>query len=550
MRNEKKNNTGNQFSQNKQGFLNIHASVVSLELVWQALEQGDDRQALFVFRQDVRELTTAAMEAGYTKVADLTSIIDLMLAPVIAREEKFTAELRSIIRDYLSAARELSLQEPVLQAKPAEYRVEDQGTHPEVLLLQPDQWLAKELYRQISHFGYVVRIIDDYESLLSAVARGKPHGIIIDDALVASGALTGAHAAELRQHIGQRLPLIFLGNHGDVESRLAAARAGADIYLVKPIDFHELVDQLDRINADDAPEPYHIIVVEDSATQAAYYSAILKKAGMITTIVSDPMRVLDVMCENTADLVLMDMYMPGCNGMELAKVIRQVPRHASIPIVYLSAEMELNRQLDALSLGGDDFLTKPINPVHLIRSISIRAERARSLRTLMVTDNLTGLLNHSRIKEQLQAEVARAQRTGAPLSFAMLDIDCFKSINDTHGHHVGDRVIKTMARVLQQRLRQTDFIGRHGGEEFAVILPGASIDKAAMILDQLRTDFSKVYQLAPGGAFNVTFSGGVATLTDAGDAVTLAVAADQALYVAKREGRNRIARYRECTTAE
>jgi diguanylate cyclase (GGDEF)-like protein len=542
MRNENKNNRDIQ-PQYIQDHPDIHASVVSLELIWQALDQGDGRQALKVFQHDIRELTAAAMAAGYPKVADLTSIIDLMLAPVIAREEKFTAELRSIVHDYLAAARELSLREPVVRAEPAGHRVAEKGAYPEVLLLQPDQQLAKELHRQISHFGYVVRIVDDYESLLGAVAKSKPYGIIIDDELVATGALTSEHAAELRQHIGQRLPLIFLGKHGDVESRLAAARAGADVYLVKPVDFHELVDQLDRIDTDDAPEPYHIIVVEDSATQATYNSAILKKAGMIATVVSDPMRVLDVMCENTADLVLMDMYMPGCNGMELAKVIRQVPRHASIPIVYLSAEMELNRQLDALSLGGDDFLTKPINPMHLIRSISIRAERARSLRTLMVTDNLTGLLNHSRIKEQLQTEVARAQRTGSVLSFAMLDIDCFKSINDTHGHHVGDRVIKTMARVLQQRLRQTDSIGRHGGEEFAVILPDAGIEKATMILDQLRADFSKVYQLAPGGAFNVTFSGGVATLADTGDAVSLAVAADKALYTAKREGRNRIARY-------
>src|SRR5690606_34245987 len=97
--------------------------------------------------------------------------------------------------------------------------------------------------------------------------------------------------------------------------------------------------------------------------------------------------------------------------------------------------------------GGDDFLTKPIDPAHLIRSVTIRAERARILRTFMLTDNLTGLLNHTRIKEQLHSEVARARRNGGRLAFAMLDIDHFKSINDTHGHQVGDRVIKTLARV-------------------------------------------------------------------------------------------------------
>jgi diguanylate cyclase (GGDEF)-like protein len=366
---------------------------------------------------------------------------------------------------------------------------------------------------------------------------------VIDHASAGIGGISPQLAAELRQRAGERVPLIFLGQHDDVESRLRAARGGADVYLVKPFDLHELIDQLDRIGIDGKQEPYHIVVVEDSPTQAAYYSAILKKADMVPVVVSDPLRVLDVMNENAADLVLMDMYMPRCNGMELAKVIRQVPRYASIPIVYLSAETELNRQLDAMSLGGDDFLTKPINPSHLIRSVSIRAERARSLRTFMLTDNLTGLLNHARIKEQLQHEVARAERGGGRVAFAMLDIDNFKSVNDTHGHHVGDRVIKTLARMLQQRLRQTDYIGRYGGEEFAVILPDAGPGEAIDILDEIRLAFAKVHQFAPAGMFSVTFSAGVASFPSSRNNSQLALDADKALYAAKRAGRNRIVGY-------
>lgn len=544
MRNENDNSVHTQVLHRTQDHQNLHALAVSAERIWQALRSDSTQSILIEFQQDLRDLTAAATDVGHSRVADLTSITDLMLAPVIAGEERFTAELFDIVRDYLRAAREISLQEPVVAAEARRRQTERAGAYPEILLLQPDQRHAEELQEQISHFGYIVRLVENHHELLRVAEHCLPHAIIIDDVLVTNHVVTREYTAQLRRHTGsQRVPLIFLGKHGDVESRLAAARAGADIYLVKPIDFHELVDQLDRIDNDSTPEPYHIVIVEDSATQAAYYSAVLQKAGMIATVVDDPFLVLDVMSENTVDLVLMDMYMPGCNGMELAKVIRQVPQHASIPIVYLSAEMELDRQLDAMSLGGDDFLIKPVNPVYLIRSIAIRAERARSLRTLMVTDNLTGLLNHSRIKEQLQAEVARALRNDTLLSFAMLDIDHFKSINDTYGHHVGDRVIKTLARVLQQRLRQTDSIGRHGGEEFAIVLPGADIDKAVIILDQLRTDFGKIYQLAPSGAFNVTFSGGVATLADTGDAATLAVAADKALYIAKGKGRNCIARF-------
>jgi len=519
----------------------VETLAAELERAWEQLRHGAQGAQLAPLQESTRALIAAAESDGYPKVAELASIIDVMLAPVVQDEEPFTAEFQQIVRDYLRALRRLSRQP---STKPIERPIpppaeNDAREAPIVLLLEPNATLARDLQMQIGHFGYDVRTACDVPNLLTVLDMETPHAIMAAAPLEQLTEL----AQEIRKRISGKLPLIVLAENSDLESRLIAARAGADAYLVKPFDLHELVDQLDRLGAHVPQEPYHIVVVEDSTTQATYYSAILNKAGMVTTVVNDPIQVLDVMNENAADLVLMDMYMPRCNGMELARVIRQVPRYASIPIVYLSAETEIDRQLDAMSLGGDDFLTKPINPTHLIRSVAIRAERARSLRSFMVTDNLTGLLNHTRIKEQLHNEVARAARNGGKVSFAMIDIDHFKSVNDTHGHHVGDRVIKTLARVLQQRLRQTDYIGRYGGEEFAVILPDADLAEACQILDQLREGFAKIRQLSRSGVFAVTFSGGVASFPASGDAVKLALNADQALYAAKRAGRNRIIPY-------
>ena len=519
----------------------IPARVTAVEASWRSLSRQPQIDALATFQREIRDLGSAAQQAGYVQLAELLGMVDLMLAPVLAEEDAFTAELSEIIQDYLAAACRLAREQPAQAVVPGP-ALPDERDVPVVLLLEPDWRLGQNLQRQIAHFSYDVRLAADFSGLLKALEQlGRlPLAIVISGDLAMQAPNQVAH---LRQRLDARVPLICLGAPGDVESRLVAARAGVDIYLARPFDLHELIDQLDRIGIDNKQEPFHIVVVEDSPTQAAYYSAILEKAGMLTTVVSHPHRVLDVLDENAADLILMDMYMPGCNGMELAKVIRQVPRHASIPIVYLSAVTEVSRQLDALSLGADDFLTKPIDPMHLIRSVSIRAERARSLRTLMLTDNLTGLLNHSRIKELLQTEVARALRSGMPLAFAMLDIDHFKSVNDTHGHHVGDRVIKTLARVLQQRLRQTDYIGRYGGEEFAVILPDASLEAGVRILDEIRQTFYKVHQLAPTGVFNVSFSAGVAAFPMSGDATQLALDADKALYAANRQGRNCVVAY-------
>ena len=196
--------------------------------------------------------------------------------------------------------------------------------------------------------------------------------------------------------------------------------------------------------------------------------------------------------------------------------------------------------LSALGLGGDDFLTKPIEAQHLVSSVSNRIKRSLVLRSLMVRDSLTGLLNHTAIKAQLSHEIVRAKRQGKPMAFAMIDIDNFKKINDSHGHPVGDRVIKSLSRLLKQRLRENDLVGRYGGEEFAVVLVDADGAAAKKIMDTIRKDFARLRHLAELQEFSVTFSCGVADITNYSDASILADAADKALYKAKHAGRNRV----------
>jgi diguanylate cyclase (GGDEF)-like protein len=158
----------------------------------------------------------------------------------------------------------------------------------------------------------------------------------------------------------------------------------------------------------------------------------------------------------------------------------------------------------------------------------------------MVRDSLTGLLNHTVLKEQLAIEVARAARLGQKMSFAMVDIDHFKHVNDTYGHPTGDQVIKSISRLLQQRLRKSDVVGRYGGEEFAIILPNTGEEQAVRLLDELRVGFSQVRHLSEGREFYVTFSAGIASCSNFAGANQLSNAADRALYKAKAQGRNRV----------
>jgi diguanylate cyclase (GGDEF)-like protein len=137
-------------------------------------------------------------------------------------------------------------------------------------------------------------------------------------------------------------------------------------------------------------------------------------------------------------------------------------------------------------------------------------------------------------------EVARACRHHSALSLVMIDIDHFKQVNDTYGHPTGDRVLKRLARLLQQRLRRSDIIGRYGGEEFAVILPGADGPAAQRVIENLRRHFASVPQVAEQEEFSVTFSAGVAVFPLSTTTDSLTNMADKALYLAKRSGRNRV----------
>ena len=261
---------------------------------------------------------------------------------------------------------------------------------------------------------------------------------------------------------------------------------------------------------------------------------------MITFQVHKPERVLGVLRQFRPDLVLMDMYMPGCNGRDLAKLVRQVPDYFGLPIVFLSSETDKHKQFSAMRVGAEGFLTKPIQPEDLVAAVAIRAERMRALRMLMVRDSLTGLFNHSTTTQMLESAIANAGRQQERLCFAMIDVDRFKAVNDTHGHPAGDQVLLALARILRQRLRNSDIVGRYGGEEFAVILQGIKLEVAVQIIDQLREDFAKIRFHAGEIEFFCAFSAGVSAFPQCKDMTSLREAADRALYQAKEEGRNRV----------
>ncbi len=349
----------------------------------------------------------------------------------------------------------------------------------------------------------------------------------------------------IRVETGLVIPTIFISSQSDLPHRLSAVRVGSNAYFVKPVSITDLCDKLVKLTTNEAPDPYRVLIVDDDPRLAQYHATILQEAGMVTHTVNDPLEAMAPLLDFKPDLILMDMYMPGCNGMELATAIRQIGTCYSIPIVFLSSETDEDKQFHAMRMGGDEFLTKPIKPQHLITSVAVRAERMKIISSLMMRDSMTGLYNHTASKEHLSNTLMQSEMSGGDGCLAAIDVDHFKLVNDTHGHPVGDRVLIALARLLRQRLRRQDIVGRTGGEEFAIIFADCPLSRAVGILNQLRENFSAINFHGAQTQFSCTFSAGVTEFSMHADASAIWQAADAALYRAKEGGRNQVVIYEE-----
>ena len=397
----------------------------------------------------------------------------------------------------------------------------------------------------VETFGYRLQIFSDAHQLREAAAREMPAALIVSSdsepiQVGERGEPLGSVLHQLKEQGDHQVPLIWVCENGDLRARLQAVRLGAAAFFTHPVDVDALLVKLDDLTALHTPEPFRVLIVDDEPALARLYSLILRQAGMETREVTDPLEVMAPLVDFRPDLILMDVYMPGCNGSEIAAVIRQQEAYVGIPIMFLSSEQDTAKQLEAMRLGGDEFLQKPVQPRYLVSSVWTRATRARVLQNLMIRDSLTGLLNHTKTKEQLGIEIERMRRLGHEVSLAMIDIDHFKKVNDTYGHATGDRVLRSLSRLLSQRMRQTDVVGRYGGEEFAVIMIGASAENARRAIDKVRESWAQLSHFSNGREFHSTFSAGVASAPPHKNAASLSEAADAALYQAKDAGRDRV----------
>lgn len=411
-----------------------------------------------------------------------------------------------------------------------------------VYLVTNDFPFAAHVSQQILHYGYSVQHIRDFKNLPNAIADQNSVAVMVDiDFNDAQG-----HQRDIFENIGDlqnnSCNLIFTSEHDDQILRLKSIRAGGAAFFTKPINVVTLLDRLDSLNkTNPSPQPSKVLIIEDQRAVASYYQMILKMSGLEVQIVTTPGGVLEQMREFHPDLILMNTYLAEINAADLARVIRQIDDFISIPIIFLSNDDDFGKRIEALDLGGDDFLVKPVKASHLMAVVHSRLERSKTLRSYMVRDSLTNLLNHTAFRSVLTQEVNRCKRQNALIALAMLDIDHFKQVNDTYGHAAGDSALKGLSRLLKQRLRRSDIVGRYGGDEFVALLRDCGAKQAKDIMDEIRVHFSEI-EFYPNQTrpLSLTFSCGISTFPEYQSAESLSDSADQALYMAKAAQRNQV----------
>ena len=513
----------------------IHQARQMLE-AWQRLQQGEWSAAdMAEFKDSNQRLLRFAERFEQTEHAELAQAIGCSLEAVDANRGRLSSDLITELNRLMQRLSRTGLRHGD--------RFEQTSLPPlrkPIYIALQDYERAERLSKQLEFFGLFAQALADYETFNAAMLHRHPAAIVIDVDFCGPGEGLKL-AAQVQEGLEQKLPLLFFSHHEtDTPTRLAAVRAGGEEFLTGTLEASSLLEKIEVLTCVAQYEPYKVLIIDDSRAQATHTERLLNSAGIVTRTLLDPIQAMAELAEFQPDLIILDMYMPGCTGTELAKVIRHNDRYVSVPIIYLSAEDDLDKQLDAMSEGGDDFLTKPIKPRHLITTVRNRAARARNLKARMVRDSLTGLYNHTHILQLLEDCSFRARRENQSLCFAMLDIDHFKKVNDSHGHPMGDRVIKSLALFLKQRLRKTDYIGRYGGEEFAIVMPDTELHNAHKVLDEIRRRFAEInYPAQPADLF-CTFSAGLVELSDKDDALMLASRADEALYHAKDAGRNHV----------
>lgn len=298
-----------------------------------------------------------------------------------------------------------------------------------------------------------------------------------------------------------------------------------------------------------------ILIVDDDKAPRETMRDFLSEVGFTIEVTDTGIKAMEMLKQSSFDLIISDLRMPQMNGIDLVKNVKAIRKE--IPIIVITAFATIEDAVESMKAGAFDFITKPLN----VDQIKITVEKALENKRLQKmakerefferlsnVDELTELANYRYFQKVLQKETDRAKRYNRPLSLMMIDIDNFKSCNDTYGHRVGDNVLKQIASLIKKNTRGCDLVARYGGEEFSVILPETSIEETQVVAERIRESIEKfIFETETGESIHsVSITIGLSSFPDKSNCKkNLIDTADLALYKGKASGKNCVVVYDE-----
>jgi len=286
-----------------------------------------------------------------------------------------------------------------------------------------------------------------------------------------------------------------------------------------------------------------ILVVDDDANITDLLEKSLVKEGFAVTTCHNTLEAEKYLEREQPDLIILDIILPSLDGIEFCRRIRSNSRWKLVPIIFLTIKSKLQDKLAGFATGADDYLCKPIEIEELVARIQAILNRLEVCEDLIFQDDLTHAFNRRYLLRHLDEEIVHSRCEKKEFSLAIVDVDNFKEINDSFGHAVGDEVLQTLVKRIQNNLRTTDVVCRYGGDEFIILLPDTSQSSAEMVLERLQKNISKTPFIISksGQKLKITVSIGFSTFPhDGTHAEKLIKAADAAMYQAKEAGRNMV----------
>ncbi len=502
--------------------------------------QPDNADLLSAAVAESHTLAGSLATFGFSQGSLLSRQIEHVLREQLACKHIEVKPLQALVADLRQEISQPSDKENSLAVESSQL-LQVNDDRPLLLVIDRDRQSIESLAVESSSWGMR---IDSATSL--AIAKDKiylqaPNAVLLDLSVSDSTTESLALLFELSQRIPP-LPVLVFSAQDNLAERLEVAKLGGRTFLRKPIPPAQVLDTVAQVLKRMESGTARVLAVDDDPKVLAVLRTLLEPWGMHLATLSDPQKFWETLEAYIPDMLILDVEMPHLSGIELCQIVRNDSRWSSLPIVFLTAHTDPQVVNTVFAMGADDFVSKPIVGPELVTRIINRLDRIKLLKRMAEIDPLTKVYNRHKSTQTFDEYLHLAQRSQQSVCFAILDLDCFKQVNDLYGHAIGDSVLCYMGQLLNRSLRSEDTVARWGGEEFVVGMYGMGKQEG---VQRLSTILSVLHQekftALDGRQFHVTFSAGVAQYPEDGvDLQALYCAADIALYQAKKAGRDRV----------